>query len=174
MSFVRPEARAALMKWREALAGGVVALLGLYWTLGSFGLLRWIGAVLLLVAGALIVAGVQRARFRTDGGGPGVVRVDEGQIAYFGPLDGGVVALSEVSRLAVDPSAYPPGWSLSQAGQPDLFIPFNAEGSEALFDVFAALPGLKTETLLTHMQRYRERPPPHTIVIWERAALRLH
>ncbi|TMV10291.1 hypothetical protein FGK63_04295 [Ruegeria sediminis] len=164
MSFVRPEAKAALWRWREVLAAVVVALLGVSWIGGPGGLLGWIGWVLVVVAAALAVVGVQRARFRTGAGGPGVVTVDEGQIAYMGPLTGGMVAAREMERLALDPTARPAHWILEQPGQPTLHIPVNAEGAEALFDVFATLPGLRTEQMLSELNG----GAAHPVVIWER------
>jgi len=102
------------------------------------------------------------------GGGPGVVQVDEGRILYFGPLSGGTVAAADIERLTLDPTARPAHWVLEHAGQPPLFIPVNAAGAEALFDVFSALPGLKTERMLGELRR-RAR---HPVVIWERRRLR--
>lgn len=168
MSFIRPEARAALWRWREVLAGGGVALLGASWALGPRGLLGWVGWALILAGVALVVIGIQRGRFRTGGGGHGVVQVDEGQITYFGPLSGGTVAAVELERLTLDPTAHPAHWLLEQPGQPVLFIPIDAEGAEALFDVFSTLPGLRTEHMLAELRRGR-RP----VVIWERASQRL-
>ncbi|MBY6090224.1 hypothetical protein [Maritimibacter alkaliphilus] len=154
MSFIRPEARAALNRWREVAIGLAVAALGLWWALTTFGVLKWVGVVLVLAGLGFAAAGVQRARFRSARQGPGVVQVDEGQIAYFGPLTGGIVALSELDRLALTgqgPSAH---WVLSQPGAEDLHIPLGAEGAEALFDVFAALPGLPTRELLAKMRAH--------------------
>ena len=122
---------------------------------------RWaLGGVGLVVA----VAGGQRLRGRLGAGGPGVVRVDGGQVAYFGPLTGGAVAASEVERLRLDHTAKPPHWVLEQPGQPPLAIPVNAEGHEALFDVFASLPGLRTERMLAELRK----AGAHQVVIWER------
>lgn len=168
MSFFRPEARAALWRWREVLTGAAALALGLWWALGTSGLLPFVGGILGLAGAALVAAGFQRARFRGGAGGPGVVQVDEGRIAYFGPLTGGVAALSEVSELTLDQSADPPHWILTQPGQPDLFIPLNAEGAEALFDVFASLPGLRTEYMLAQMRRGGDGPVP----IWRRSDAR--
>jgi len=165
MTFIRPDARAALWRWREVLTGAGLACLGLWWTLGLTGILHWLGYAVLLVAGAMTIMGVQRARFRHGGGGPGVVRVDEGQVAYFGPLTGGVVAIRDLDSLTLDPSGHPAHWVLSQSGAPDLHIPVNAEGAEALFDAFAALPGLRTEHMLAQMQRL----PAFPTVIWQKA-----
>lgn len=175
MSFIRPEAKLALWRWREVLVAGFVLILGLSWVNGPGGLLGWLGWVLVAVAVALTVIGIQRARFRTGAGGPGVVTVDEGQIAYFGPLSGGIVATQEIERLALDPTLHPAHWVLEQADQPKLHIPVNAEGAEALFDVFSALPGLKTQQMLAELNG----GSPHPVVIWERspsrpAHLRLH
>lgn len=168
MSFFRPEAKATLWRWREVLCAIVIASLGLSWVLGPGGLIGWIGWV--LIAGSLVLAfvGFQRARFRTGSGGPGVVQIDEGRIAYFGPLTGGTVAASELERLVLDPTARPAHWVLQQPGQPMLEIPINAEGADALFDAYSALPGFNTERMLSELNK----PGLHPVVIWERNALR--
>lgn len=168
MSFIRPEARAAIWRWREVLAGAGIAALGLYWVVGPGALLGWVGGALMLAGVALALVGAQRGRFRGTGGGRGVVQVDEGQITYFGPLSGGMVAARELERLVLDPSARPAHWVLGQPGQPPLHIPVDAEGAEALFDVFSALPGLKTERMLAQLHGGTEHP----VVIWERSPMR--
>lgn len=165
MSFIRPEAAAAIWRWREVLIGTVVAALGVSWVLGPGGLLGGLGAVLIIGGVALMVIGTQRARFRAGFGGVGVVQVDEGQVSYFGPLNGGSVAMSDLSRLSLDPRMKPKHWVLEQPGQPPLLIPFNATGVDALFDVFATLPGLKTERMLSVLGDEGTRP----IVIWQKA-----
>ncbi|TMM55666.1 hypothetical protein [Sulfitobacter sabulilitoris] len=156
------------MRWREALVGGAAVLVGLWWTVGPSGLLAIPGAALLVAGGALIWIGVQRGRFRGDGGGTGAVQVDEGQVTYFGPLNGGAVALRELDRLTLDRTVYPPHWRLDQPGQPPLLIPVNAEGTDALFDAFATLPGFRTERMLGELQARRGV----SVVIWEREPLR--
>ncbi len=170
MSFVRPEAMQSLTRWREVLIGGAVLVLGAWWVLGTGGLLHWIGYAVAAVGLALIAAGIQRARFRGARGGAGVVQVDEGQIAYFGPLTGGAVARSEMTALLIDPTGKPAHWVLRQPGQPDLHIPVNAEGAEALFDAFAALPGLRTEYMLSQMSASGDQ----AVVIWQKRTVMLH
>lgn len=164
MIFIRPEVRAALWRWRELLIGAAITALGASWVLGPGGLLGWVGGLLIVAGLALVVIGVQRARFRAGSDGPGVVTVDEGQITYFGPLTGGAVALSEIERLTLDPTARPHHWILQQPGQPPLYIPVNARGAEALFDVFATLPGLRTEQMLGALHNPGDSP----VVIWQR------
>lgn len=168
MSFIRPELRAAIWRWREALIGVAMIVSGLWWIVGPGGLLGWVGGALVLGGLAQAYVGAQKARFRAGGGGPGVVQVDEGQITYFGPLGGGAVAVADLNSIALIPGGKPAYWMLVQAGQADLQIPVNAEGSEALFDVFAALPGIRTERMLAELQN----GPTHPVVIWSRGSLR--
>ena len=148
MSFTRPEARAVIWRWREALTGTCAVALGLYWVLVPGGLLHWVGYTVVAAGLLLAFAGLQRGRFRTGAGGVGVVQIDEGRISYFGPLSGGSVALSEMSMLSYDSSARPPHWILHQPREADLYVPVNAEGADTLFDVSASLPGLRLERVL--------------------------
>ena len=165
MSFIRPEATATLWRWREVLIGAALAVLALWWLVGPRGLLGMIAPVLLVGAGALIMVGLQRGRFRGAGGGMGAVQVDEGQIAYFGPLSGGAVALRDMRCLRLDGRQSPAHWVLEQADGPALMIPVDAAGADALFDAFATLPGLRTERMLARLRDTPDVP----VVIWERA-----
>lgn len=152
------------MRWRETLLGSGLVLIGLWWLIGP-GQLLTLPSVALLVAGAaLIWIGVQRARFRGDGEGPGAVQVDEGQIAYFGPLTGGAIALRELSRLTLDSRQFPAHWQLEQPGIPPVQIPVNAAGADALFDAFATLPGFRTERMLFVLKAKTNGQ----VVIWQR------
>jgi hypothetical protein len=164
MSFVRPEAASALWRWRETITGVVITAIGIWWALKAQGPVFWIGWIAAVIGVALCVAGLQRARFRIPGQGPGVVSVTEGQITYFGPLTGGAVALSELSQIDFDPSGRPGHWVLSQPGQMDLHIPITADGADALFDAFASLPGIRTEHMLAQMKRPGGLPE----MIWQR------
>ncbi|WP_211241972.1 hypothetical protein [Roseivivax halodurans] len=162
---IRPGARAALSRWAEALIGGGVIVLGILWAQGWGGILGWTVAI---AGAALAGAGIQRARFRSGGGGPGVVQVTEGRIAYFGPLDGGIADIDALRKLTLDPTGKPAHWILARPGEPPLAIPLTATGADDLFDAFAALPGLDTEAMLRRM-RHR---PDHPVVIWRRPDLR--
>ena len=165
MTFFRPEAMAALKRWREVLLGVALAVLALWWLAGPGGLLGYLAPVMLVGAGALIMVGLQRGRFRGGGGGLGTVQVDEGQVTYFGPLTGGAVALREMSRLTLDGAQRPAHWRLEQPDHAPLMIPIDADGADALFDAFASLPGLKTERMLAQLHD----APATPVVIWERA-----
>ena len=169
MSFVRPEVLGQLTRWREAMMGVGVAVAGVWWALIAAGPVAWIGWLVAAFGGGLVAAGIQRGRFRLGRGGPGVVRVDEGQIAYFGPWDGGIAAMSEITEVSLDRGGDPAVWRIRQAGRPDLEIPVTAEGAEALFDAFAALQSFDTRAMLAALhggERGRT-------VVWENPAMRL-
>lgn len=169
--FLRPEARASLWRWREIVLAVPFTMLGLWWAFGHFGLLAWLGWGLVGLSGVLVVTGVQRGRFRQGGAGPGYVQLDERRLAYFGPLTGGVMDLDDLCRVALEPKARPaPHWILTGIGGQELAIPVNAAGAEALFDVFAALPGIKTGQMLAVLQN----TPDARVTVWEQAAPRLH
>jgi hypothetical protein len=168
MTFFRPEAKAAVWRWREVLFGVLVIVLGVWFVTGPGFLLAVPGYALVAAGGALMWIGVQRGRFRGKGDGAGAVQVDEGQVSYFGPLTGGSVALRELQSLTLDGTLFPPHWRLNQEGSPALLIPVNAAGSEALFDAFATLPGLKTERMLSTLKAN----PHQAVVIWQRGRLR--
>ncbi len=169
--FLRPEAKAQLWRFRDTLLGGGVALLGLYWGLTRFGILSWIGWIMLAAGLVWAVAGLQRARFRQGDGGPGVVQIRERRFAYFGPLDGGMMDVDDLTKLEIDPTSHPaPSWILSGQGGQRLAIPVNATGAEELFDVFAALPEIKTGVMLDVLSR----TPDARVVIWQRTKPLLH
>ncbi|WP_120501736.1 hypothetical protein [Roseovarius sp. EL26] len=170
MVMIRPEARATLWQWREMLAGTILLGLGLWWALASFGFVKWLGYAFCIAGLIGLAAGIQRIRFRQGQDGPGVVQVVEGQISYFGPLDGGAIAIREMTRLQLDPTGHPAHWVLNQPGQPALQIPLTASGADLLFDAFASLPDLKTEQMLSTLNS----KPDHPIVIWQKPTNRLH
>ena len=146
MSVLRPERAAALAKRREVLVWA--AALGLGAALALRGLV--LGAPLVLVAGlalglvgaALLRGALLRARLADEGPGPGLVTIDEGRIAFFGPTGGGFVDLGTL--VAVDVVAGPGGraWALAAADGTRLVVPFGAVGAAGLPDALAALPGL--------------------------------
>ncbi len=164
MSFIRPDAQAALWRWREVLVGAAGLTLAGAWALGSFGIFRWLAFALCAAALLLIAAGIQRGRFRGAGGGSGVVQVDERQITYFGPLSGGSISLSEIGAISLDHSSSPAHWLLVPLQGDALRIPVNAQGADTLFDAFAGLNGLKTERML----RALKEGETGQIVIWRR------
>jgi len=168
MPLIRPDLTRAAHRWRETLTGGAVAVLGLWAGLAALPPLSWIGWVAALAGAGLAVGGIQRGRFRDAGdapGGPGIVTVTEGQVAYWGPLDGGAVALDALRSLALDPTGRPPHWVLEHDLGPPLHIPVTAAGGEALFDLFAQLPGLSMEDVL----RARTAPGRTPRILWRRA-----
>ena len=162
--FVRPELKSAFWRWRELIASLFVLGLGLFISIETFGFLRWIGWVLVGSGFLLVIAGIQRGRFRQGTGGIGVVTVDEGRLGYFGPLTGGTVALDDMTGLSLDRRSTPPHWVLTARGNGPVFIPIDAEGADELFDLFSALPGIDTGVVLDALSRTGD----DHITIWHR------
>ena len=61
--FLRPEARKALMRWRDLLISAGFAALGFYWAFTTFGILSWIGWLLVIAAALFAYSGLQRLWF---------------------------------------------------------------------------------------------------------------
>lgn len=158
---IRAEVRQALWRWREALASSALAAVGVWWGLSSFGIMQWLGWAVFGLGVGLAVAAVQRVRFRPNTDGPGVVTLDERRVTYLGPLDGGVADLDMMVQLDITASDNP-HWRLINREGRCLDIPVNAAGVEALFDVFAALPGMKTEHMLAMLHRQRK----NRLTVW--------
>lgn len=172
MSFIRPEVKNKIWRWREAMFGLFLACCGMFWAVSQQGVLAAVGTSLSIVGALIIFAGIQRTRFRVGRGGPGVVQVVERQVTYYGPLNGGSVSIDALESVELEPRAKPAAeWILTESGggQP-LHIPTNAENADLLFDVFAALDGIRTENMLAQLQANPDKRVP----IWSDRQRRLH
>ncbi len=170
MSFIRPEALAFLKRWREALIAGVILLGSLQAASATAGLMNALSWVTALVGAALFIEGVRRARLPRDGGGVGVVEVDERRITYLGPHGGGSLSINELRRVKVRTSDLGPMasdfyWEFTDREGQRLTIPGDAENSSALFDALTALPGADYEQVI----RASGSTEAAEFLVWERA-----
>ncbi|MEJ6390348.1 hypothetical protein [Gymnodinialimonas ulvae] len=151
--FFRPEAMAVLGRWREVGMATAVILIGVWIALRPGGVIvTGFGYVLIALGTAFMVPALRRARFFAGKDGPGAVQVDEGRILYMGPVTGGTMALDDVRVLSVRRDGDDQvTWVLADEAQL-LVIPVDAAGADALFDAFAALPGLNVERLIRAVQ----------------------
>lgn len=166
MPMIRPEVLTALLRWREALGGLAVAGAGGWvWSFGGY-FYHGLGLLFGLTGLGLAVSALWHLRFRGSGAAPGVVQVDEGQITYLSPGGGGFAALGEITLISVE---FDPGgrrfWHLAQPGLPDLWIPTDAKGAEALFDAFMSLPGTAAGPFLHALERPARSGPA---TVWRR------
>ncbi|MFV0491734.1 MAG: hypothetical protein ACK5M4_07935 [Pseudorhodobacter sp.] len=159
---IRPELRAALWRAREVWGAAALGVPGLWFmTLGGW-FLTPLGVILIVAALVFGVIGWRRMRFMAEGqGGSGLVEVIEGQIRYFGPAFGGMVAIPDIGELALQHVRGRRFWRLV-AADGILLIPIDAEGAGALFDAFASLPGLDMPELLAILEE--KDPPAHTFL----------
>lgn len=149
MTLLRPELARMLSIHREALIGAGLALLGIW--IASYGgyLLTPLGLALGALGAGWAVLSWRRVRFHQEGDAPGIVHVTEAQIAYFGTRVGGFVGLPDLAEVRLLTLRGRRIWKLRQGDGATLHIPVEALGAEALFDAFAALPGMDTAALVT-------------------------
>ena len=158
MTFLRPEVGRWLRKWSEPLVMALVLLFGLWLYFRAEATanaaLLVIAAILIAASLALLLLAIRRVRLHTDRHGFGVVEVQERKITYFGPDTGGAISLDDLSAVEIV-SARAAGyvdvsyWQLTDHWGNVLIIPVGAEGSDAMLDSFAALPGVKYDLIIT-------------------------
>ena len=172
MGFLRPEIRHMLWRYRDALIGAVVSFFGINWALSSVGFMSLLGTFVSVAGALLLFAGIQRGRFATGGHGRGIVTIDEGQVTFFGPIDGGTVHVDDLAQVDLAPAdeGGEAEWLLlsGHEGEP-LRIPVNAVGADKLFDVFSKLDGIRTSRMLAQVNH----TPEKQVVIWRSSRLAL-
>lgn len=148
MSFIRPTISQTVVEYGEVLSGIGLMLLGLWMTSwGGYFYLPF-GLILTALGVGWVVLSWRRLRFRQAGEAPGVVQVTEAEISYFGPRVGGFVGLPDLSEIRLLTPRGRRVWRLRQGDGQTLHIPVEAAGTEALFDAFAALPGMDMGALV--------------------------
>lgn len=145
---IREGARVALWRGREMIAAAAVAVFGLWVAAQGGWLLLPLGGLVAAFGAGLGVQAWRRLRFAQAAEAPGLVTVDEGQISYMGPQLGGFVSVPELVELRLITLRGRRLWRLRQADGQVLLVPVDAAGAEALFDVYAALPGMDMPGLL--------------------------
>jgi len=116
-----------------------------------------------------LLLAVRRVRLHTDRRGFGVVEVQERKITYFGPDTGGAISLDDLSTVEIV-SARAAGyvdvsyWQLTDHWGNVLIIPVGAEGSDAMVDSFAALPGVKYDLIISALAA----PDDAVFTIWKK------
>lgn len=163
MSFIRPEIAATVLRWREVLAGAALGLLGGWTAIRGDLFLTPLGLALLALGLGWALTAWRRLRFQQHGEAPGIVRVTEAQIAYYGPRVGGFIGLPDLAEIRLLTLRGRRIWKLRQGDGQLLHIPVEADGAEALFDAFATLPGIDTAALVAALGQ--DAPPSDARVI---------
>ena len=175
MSFMRPEATASLHRWRDVIVAIAAIALGTWMFTTKLGVPSAAGAFLILLGLALGWTGYRRARFTTKGDGPGVVELDERQISYFGPIDGGSLAIASLTRITIQSSLNrlkqpQQHWQLEADTGEMLRIPSSAKNAQALFDAVTALDGVNYDQAIKAMQAGKA----DMFLVWQKDKRRLH
>lgn len=173
---IRPEVAALFWRYSEVLAGLGLAAIG-YWTTQGLGFF-WniIGAILIGAGLGLAWTAWRKLRLTSQNlDGPGVVEVDERQITYFAPHEGGAVSINDLARVTIvtndqGPIADDIHWLLEENGGGRLLIPNSAEGAGQLFEGLASLKGIDFEAAIRAMGSAENA----SFVIWAKDRARLH
>ena len=81
------------------------------------------------------------------------------------------MVIENIVKVELDPTnRLAPVWVLYDRVAGRIRVPTNAEGAEALFDVFANLEGIETERMLAELQNNHKKP----VVIWQAKPASLH
>ena len=141
MSFIRPEVRELLTRWSEVIAATLIMLVGLWFLFADQWIWQGLGLIIALIGAILGFAAWRRTRFAALVAGPGLVEVDERQISYFAPYEGGAVSIDMLARVTAVAPVKGGGpddltWVLEEDGGVTLTIPNAASGAQHLFDAF--------------------------------------
>ena len=174
MSFIRPEATAALRRYGEPALYALVAGWGLWHGLRLLGDGNWFRAVPLalgIIALLGLAGAAERAlvAWRGRTAGPGTVSIKEGQIAYFGPHGGAIMALDALVSVEIETSANGPAgedlfWLLEDELGQKVAIPGSADGAVSLLDRLGTLPGFDHMAVVSAMGSSRDA----RFAVWRR------
>ncbi|MEM7744303.1 MAG: hypothetical protein AAF409_11410 [Pseudomonadota bacterium] len=172
MSFLRPEAVAAVRRWALPLGLAAVGLaMAVIWLPRLLGG-NWLALVPLGIAALVLMTAAALAQSALAGlwarfGGPGLVTIEEGRISYFGPTGGAILALDGLDLVQIVVGGDVPGgraWRLADAFGQHAVIPAGANGAAKLLDSLGTLPGFEVVHAIAAMQRAR----PGSEDIWRR------
>ena len=161
MSFLRPEAVAAIRRYAEPALYTAIAGFFLWKAVSAAASGAWLGLVLLVpgvLAAFAAISTIERALVaaRSRAAGPGVVTVQEGRITWMGPHGGATVAIDALVRVDVvndAGGAFARGarWELTDETGQRLSIPASAVNADALLDVLGGLPGFNNMSVVLAM-----------------------
>lgn len=148
---IRPDAIAALARWREVAVFGLLTATGIWLAARGGIILLPIGGTVAAIAAVLTLAALRRLRFSQPVAAPGLVELVEGQVGYLGPVVGGFANLDDLIEIRLVTLQGRRLWRLKQADGQTILIPVDAEGSDQLFDAFATLPGMDATAMVASL-----------------------
>lgn len=163
---IRPEAKAFLARYAQAIIGACLAVLMLYWTLSIPGVLRYLTGVLAFFGAALAIDGFRRGRHRRGGAeAEGVVEIDERRITFLTANWGGSLSINDLAKIEVGQRSEALFWRIRDIFGSVLLVPYTARGAEGLVDAFEALDGFD----LGNVGRAIEKSGDHMTTVWTRS-----
>lgn len=165
---IRPELRAWLSRWSEALVALGVAAFGLLvLSRGGYFFLA-LGGLILLVGVALALGAWRRLPFRRAVDAPGLVEIVEGAVRFYGATElGGEIALRDLVEIRLLRMQGRSHWRLRSLSGEALLVPVDAAGAEGLAHAFTALPGLQMGAVSAALAHFPEQAEAMHVV-WRR------
>lgn len=173
MSFLRPEAMAALRRYGEPAVYAILGGWAVWKGVVLLGRGSWVGGFLLVIGAVALMAlfgAAERAlvAWRGRRAGPGTVSIREGQIAYFGPFGGAIMALDSLVSVDLDTAGLDGDgevfWVLQDEIGQMVRIPGGADGAVALLDRLGTLPGFDHRAVVQAMSSRSAR----RVAVWRR------
>lgn len=166
---IRPEARDAILRWREALAGGALLAAGAWLLATGYGLPLLLGGAASALGAVLVWSGLRHGRLRGEDDAPGLVEVDEGRITYLAPVMGGTVSLDELAEVSLRRMAAGEAfWRLAPVDGGALMVPTGARGADALLDALSPLPGFDGGAMVRAAREVGRGAGRGTVIVWRR------
>lgn len=163
---IRPEAKATLMQYAQAIVGAVIAILMIYWTITIPGVLRYLTGAITILGLALAIDGFRRGKLRRKSqGAEGVVEIDERRITFMTANWGGSVSINDLIKVEVGQRSGNLFWRIKDNFGSILLVPYTANGAEGLIDAFGALGGFD----LGVVGHAIEKNGDHMTTVWTRS-----
>lgn len=172
---IRPEAKQAILDFREVIFGVAALTLGTHWVMNGYAYQPFIGFVLGIAGGIALWLGYRKVRFPRGEGGVGVVEVTERQITYLTAQGGAALAIDGLSRVEIRTATGGITWVFTANSGESLHIPGNAPGSEGLLDALVSLPGVNYDEASRAARRASAQGArPDAYLIWQSDKRALH
>ncbi len=163
---IRPEAKAILMRYSQAIIGAVIAVLMTYWTISIPGVLRYLTGALAFFGLALALDGFRRGKLRRGTkDAEGVVEIDERRITFLTANWGGAVSINDLAKIEIGQRSSNLFWRIKDNFGSTLLVPYTANGAEGLVDAFGALEDFD----LGKVGRAIDKSGDHMTTVWTRS-----
>lgn len=169
MSFIRPEIRDELWRWREVILLGLIITISAIMFLMGAGLIRVITIGLIVIGLAFLYPAIRQARATTKVVSVGVVEITERRIRYLGPEFGSEISANDLKMVQIESRdetdlSDDVIWIFTDLHGQSMSIPSGAQGARSLLGAVSSLPGADLDAVVRAMGY----PHRTLFTIWEK------